>query len=71
MATAMMSHQLLWRGSDHAQVAPLVRIVWDDQHAEIIPSSDSSLRGSTPTRAAGWAGGLCSRSDPGWTWARA
>jgi len=36
MAAVMMSQHLLWRGTDHEDVAQLARAIRDDQHAEII-----------------------------------
>ena len=36
MAAVMMSQHLLWRGTDHEEVAELARTIRDDQHAEII-----------------------------------
>jgi uncharacterized protein (DUF305 family) len=36
MAAVMMSQHLLWRGTDHEEVAQLARSIRDDQHAEII-----------------------------------
>ena len=36
MAAVMISQHLLWRGTDHEQVAQLARSIRDDQHAEII-----------------------------------
>jgi uncharacterized protein (DUF305 family) len=36
MSAVMMSQHLLWRGTDHAEVAALARSIRDDQHAEII-----------------------------------
>lgn len=36
MVAVMMSQHLLWRGTDHDDVAQLARSIRDDQHAEII-----------------------------------
>jgi len=36
MAAVMMSQHLLWRGTDHEEVAQLARSIRDDQRAEII-----------------------------------
>jgi uncharacterized protein (DUF305 family) len=36
MVAVMMSQHLLWRGTDHDQVAQLARSIRDEQHAEII-----------------------------------
>lgn len=36
MAAVMLSQQLLWRGTDHEQVARLVKTIRDDQHTEIV-----------------------------------
>lgn len=36
MVAVMMSQHLLWRGTDHDEVAELARTIRDDQHAEII-----------------------------------
>jgi uncharacterized protein (DUF305 family) len=35
MAAVMMSQHLLWRGTDHEEVAALAQSIRDDQHAEI------------------------------------
>ena len=36
MAAVMLSQQLLWRGTEHRQVAELARSIRDDQHTEMI-----------------------------------
>lgn len=36
MAAVMMSQHLLWRGTDHEDVAQLAGTIRDDQHAEIV-----------------------------------
>ena len=36
MVAVMMSQHLLWRGTDHEEVADLARSIRDDQHSEII-----------------------------------
>jgi len=67
MVAVMMSQQLLWRGSDHAEVAELARSIRDDQHTEIVQMQrwlaewfDADWRGGM-----GW-GGMCSGSGSPW-----
>ena len=67
MAAVMMSQQLLWRGTDHDQVAQLARTMRDDQHTEIVQMQrwlaqwfDSDWRGGM-----GYCG-TWSGSNSGW-----
>ncbi|ABL81720.1 protein of unknown function DUF305 [Nocardioides sp. JS614] len=64
MAAVMMSQQLLWRGTDHGEVAELARTIRDDQHTEIVQMQ----RWLAQWFDTDWRGGMgCGTwSDQGW-----
>ena len=64
MAAVMMSQNLLWRGTEHDQVADLARSIRDDQHAEIVQMQ----RWLAQWFDTDWRGGMGRGMGPGMMW---
>lgn len=66
MVAVMMSQHLLWRGTDHEQVAALARSIRDDQHAEIIQMQRWLRQWFDTDWRAGMGWGMWSGRGSGW-----
>ena len=65
MAAVMMSQHLLWRGTNHEEVAHLARSIRDDQHTEIVQMQHWLARWFDTDWHGGMGWGMWSGQGPG------